>query len=427
MAWRRGERFDCRYDHTAFYYDEKIFIYGGLTEQMNRSQDLLSLHLPTSTRTLTRIAGPTTPSAGGDGHFYYPITSSPSPVLLDFVMPVFPSSSTSRRKNDASVSALDLHRMHWVILESSPVVRDFVWENLVRGNCDGDGSGKAYFIGYPGGFANDVFSHVLEVDLANFGIVVNQHGLEMGFSPSDDGLGGIATDLATLLDDDESADFSIITDHDPEDDEDTTSESQLADSQITDIYDDPERPVIRCHILILQARWPHFKRIMSSQMSEFHNHKLVLPEPYTVVKSLITYFYTDHLPHLSIPIVSRLLVLANLYNISRLRTLCLGKLLRDLSVDHATIVWAAARESGERGLERRAGKVCFEKWGEVVRTRGFKEMKREDVVELCGLVGRGAKVVDPSAAGSDVGSGSEIDEDGEEEEEEVTENEEMDF
>jgi hypothetical protein len=229
------------------------------------------------------------------------------------------------------------------------------------------------------------------------------------------------------LEDEETADFSIITDHDPEDYYDQESESQLTDSQNTDIPEEIEPPVIRCHTLILRARWPHFKRIMDSKMSEFHSHKLVLPEPYTVVKSLITYFYTDHLPHMPTPILSRLLVLANLYNISRLRTLCLGKLLRDLSVDHATIVWAAARESGERGLERRAGKVCFEHWGEVVRTRGFREMKREDVVELCGLVGRGARVVDPGAIGSDAGSESEIEEEVEEEEEEGTENEDMEF
>jgi len=164
-------------------------------------------------------------------------------------------------------------------------------------------------------------------------------------------------------------------------------------------------------------------------MSEFHSHQLILPEPYTVVKSLVTYLYTDHLPPTPTPILSRLLVLANLYNIAPLRTLCLGKLLRELCVEHATIVWATAKESGERGLERRAGKVCFENWGEVVRTRGFREMKREDVLELCGLVGRGARVVDPSAAGSDVGSGSEVEEDAEEDEaeEEGTENEEMEF
>lgn len=95
-------------------------------------------------------------------------------------------------------------------------------------------------------------------------------------------------------------------------------------------------------------------------------------------------------------------------------------------------MWAAAREADERGLERRAGKVCFENWGEVVRTRGFREMRREDVLELCGLVGRGARVVDPSAAGSEGGSceGSEVEdeEEGEEGEEgEGTENEEMEY
>ena len=151
-------------------------------------------------------------------------------------------------------------------------------------------------------------------------------------------------------------------------------------------------------------------------MSEFHTRKLYLPEPYTVIKALLTFFYTDSLPPLETPTLARLLVLSNLYNIVRLRALCLGKLLRELTVEHAPTVWVAAREADERGLERRAGKVCFENWGEVVRTKGFRGMKREDVLELCGLVGRGARVVDPSAAGSEVGSESEAEEEGEEEE-----------
>jgi hypothetical protein len=315
----------------------------------------------------------------------------------------------------------------------------YVWENLVRGNCNGDGCGKAYFIGYPNGLANDVFSHVLEVDLANLGIVVSD--LDVGF-PNDDGLGGIARDLLAMLHDDpESSDFTIITDHDIDDDDDSIMESSHPDSQIMDsshpnsqlvLSDSDEKPSIQCHTLILLARWPHFKNIMNAKMSEFHTRKLILPEQYTVVRALVTFFYTDTLPFLDPPILARLLVLSNLYNMTRLRALCLGKLLRELTVEHATTVWAAAREADERGLERRAGKVCFENWGEVVRTRAFRGMKREDVLELCGLVGRGARVVDPSAAGSEVGSESEGEEDEGDAEDEVDEgdntgDEEMDF
>jgi len=429
MVWRRGERFECRYDHTAFYHDEKIFIYGGLTEQMNRSQDLMSFHLPTGTKTLTRIVGPTTPSVGGDGHFYYPITSpaaAPNPVLLDFVMPVFPSSSAARRKHDASVSALDLHRMHWVVLDTSPALRDFVWENLVRGNCHGDVSGKAYFIGYRGGANSidlDVFSHALEVDLANFGIVVNP--LESPFSPPGQhelsGLGGIARDLATLLDDKTTSDFLILTNPDPLDDSPGATPVPL----------ELHRPTIHVHTLILRSRWPYFNTMLQNQMSEYQQAQYILDEPYTVAKSLITHFYTDSLhPSLPIPVLARLLVLSNMYNIPRLRTLCLGKLLRDLRVEDATTVWAAAREAGERGLEKRAVRICFENWGEVVRTRGFRDMRREEMVELCGLVGRGARVVDPTAnleGESEVGSESEIEEDEDEEGDDVTENDDMEY
>ena len=274
MVWKRGETFAPRYDHTAFYWDEKLFIYGGLTEHMNRSDKLLSLHVPSVTKTTTLIEGPATPSPGGDGHFYYPVMKSGGagggagggggPLLLDFVMPVF-RSSNSRRQNHSSVSALDLRRMHWVVLESSPVVRDFVWENLISGNCNGDHCGKAYFIGYPGGIVNnDVFSNVLEVDLSNYGIMVGGNIDDLDDLATTEeivgvGLGGIAKDFASLLDDPETADFQIITDFDPPDDDDdedddsqeddpiedtprTTSRSALSASQITDLVTTTEDP-----------------------------------------------------------------------------------------------------------------------------------------------------------------------------------------
>jgi len=277
-----------------------------------------------------------------------------------------------------------------------------------------------YFIGYPSGFPNDVFSHVLEVDLTNFGVVMNDNSLD----PVDDGLNGISKDFASLLDEEQFTDFTITTDRDVQEEEDS---QELGDSQITDIAEYSERPSIRCHSLILHARWAHFKRIMDAKMSEFHTRQLYLPEPYSVVRALITFFYTDHLSSSSTPVIARLLVLANLYNISRLRALSLGKLLRNLTIEHAPTVWAAAREADERGLERRAGKVCFENWGEIVRTESFRSMRREDVFELCGLVGRGAKVVDPSYIESEMGSESEIEEQEDKEvlDDDGTENEEM--
>jgi hypothetical protein len=166
--------------------------------------------------------------------------------------------------------------------------------------------------------------------------------------------------------------------------------------------------------------------MLENQMSEAKASQYILSEPYTVVKSLITHFYTDALPPSTTPVCARLLVLANIYNIPRLRALALGRLLRELSVEAATTVWGAAREAGERVLERKAVKICFENWGEVVRTRGFREMRREDVVELCGRVRRGARVVDPDEGEAE----SEVDveeEDEEEEDEEEEGDDEMEY
>jgi hypothetical protein len=98
-----------------------------------------------------------------------------------------------------------------------------------------------------------------------------------------------------------------------------------------------------------------------------------------------------------------------------------------LVVENATTLWAAAREAGEWGLEKTAVRIYFEYWGEVVRTRGFREMRRERVVELCGWVGRGPRVVDPAgkfegSEAGDVSEGEEIEED-----DEAEENEDMEY
>jgi hypothetical protein len=142
------------------------------------------------------------------------------------------------------------------------------------------------------------------------------------------------------------------------------------------------------HKLILHARWPHFARLWSAQMSEFHSKKMHIPEPYAAVRAFLFYLYTDSIapnPHNgpSIADVAGMLVMSNIYDMPRLRLLCVNRLGRELDVEHAAIIWERAATAGEDWLKQRAAAFCLTNWGRLVRTPGFRNLNPASVVELC--------------------------------------------
>ena len=79
-------------------------------------------------------------------------------------------------------------------------------------------------------------------------------------------------------------------------------------------------------------------------MLEFHTKKMHIPEPYSVVRAFLYYLYTDSIakdpetgPTLSD--VAGMLVMANIYDMPRLRLLSLDRLGKELDVEHAAIIW----------------------------------------------------------------------------------------
>ena len=147
-------------------------------------------------------------------------------------------------------------------------------------------------------------------------------------------------------------------------------------------------PPIHVHKLVLQARWPHFCRLWNSQMAEFHTKKMHIPEPYTVVRAFLYYLYTDsiarhHQNYPDLSDVAGMLVMANLYDMPRLRLLCLNRLGKELDVDNAAVIWERASTAQEAWLRRRASRFIQTHWGYVSRTPGFKALSRSSLLELC--------------------------------------------
>lgn len=141
---------------------------------------------------------------------------------------------------------------------------------------------------------------------------------------------------------------------------------------------------IRVHSLVLYTRWPHFRRIMVNQMSEFHSRKMYLPEPEQWVRKLVEFMYSDSLEGFSLDDVSGLLVLANLYELPRLRRLCLEHISKNsVTCNNAVIVYWRSYTANESDLQKTAAAYCLRHWGEVVRTEEFQELPRDIMIMLC--------------------------------------------
>ncbi|CAN9373708.1 unnamed protein product [Alternaria alternata] len=102
-------------------------------------------------------------------------------------------------------------------------------------------------------------------------------------------LTGIGADLSLTFDQPpesgSGADFIITADPDDDDYVDVATPDPNGSSTAVSPVSRP----IHVHKLILHARWPHFARLWSAQMAEFHSKKMHIPEPYSAVRAFLFY------------------------------------------------------------------------------------------------------------------------------------------
>lgn len=478
-TWSRSWSFVARFDHSTWIWGGRIWVFGGLDPNMERTGDIWWLDLKSSPAFKTApalggpdyssperagpsprsqypqynqshhaatgssgytansssvqvraasssinkpvapgamssvkfVSGPNIPSQALGTHFH--VYSSGS--LLDFVTP-----AGTIRPSECNLSALELDSLQWQKLAEGPEIFDpeYRW-NYCAVNEDGT---KAWLLGYPneipdngtGGF-EEYLSDVLPLDLRRFGLLGNDGSSEpivmKGKMPASDthptsNLSSLGADLAAMFDHEPESgsgtDFTITGERDAQtDDYEMTPEASTPDADSSRQFLSPTAttsPPIHVHKLILRARWPHFTRVYNSQMAEFHTKKMHIPEPYSVVRAFLYYLYTDSIaPHPeycpSLDSVAGLLVMANVYDMPRLRLLCLHRLSRELDVEHAAVVWERAGTAGEDWLKRRSASYCLTHWGRVVRTMGFRQLSRQSMMELCEVIDVEGRVV----------------------------------
>lgn len=125
----------------------------------------------------------------------------------------------------------------------------------------------------------------------------------------------------------------------------------------------------------------------------FYSRRMHIPEPYSAVKAFLYYLYTDSVssrPAETKSIsgrtkedVANMLVMSNIYVMARLCHLCVNRLVRDMDVQHAALIFDRASIAQEDWLKRRAASFCMTHWGRIVRTSAFRNLKRAAMLELC--------------------------------------------
>lgn len=443
-TWSRSWKFVPRYDHTSWVWSGKIWIFGGMNDDMERNNEIWWLDLrgsPGFESAMTYgsndkqlvssryrgLGSPSNPPVTGSSGYSanssiqsYPsgLMSSRSPYpapgsisslkfhsspnlpsqtlgthfhvfssgcMLDFVTPAELSCETS-------LSSLELDILRWQKLADGKDLFDpnFRWHYCTT-NPEGT---HAWLLGSavvpvegPNVTNGEYLSDVLSIDLRKYGILGSELATDNRIEiPSSDSntsspLTGIGADLSTTFDQPpesgSGADFIITAEPDDVEYSDSGKDANTAVS----------RP-IHVHKLILHARWPHFVRLWNAQMAEYHSKKMHIPESYSAVRAFLFYLYTDSIAHNppngpSLTDVAGMLVMSNIYDMPRLRILCVHRLSRELDVEHAAVIWDRANTANEDWLKRLASNFILQNWGRVVRTQGFKTLQPDSLIELC--------------------------------------------
>lgn len=473
-TWSRTWSFTPRFDHTAWVWGGRLWIFGGLGPDMERTTDTWWLdlescpslgiaasqgtvdiprtlsdgmaHSPGSVfsspaqqsgrsgsyapnsgsvqvRNLNRRkpstpgaisclrfqSGPHVPALFSGTHFQ----AYASGVLLDLITP-----SETVRTYECNLSSLELDSLRWQRLADGQEIfkPGYRWHY-----CTVNASGtKVWLLGCDlnAGAAPDTndenMSEILCIDLERYGLLGNQMGAispDQGKTQASDQfesspLSGLGADLSAVFDQSpesgSGADFIITANRDDIEDPDSIMDgTPSSQSQSQPSFLSPTAATsspIHVHRIILQLRWPHFKRLYSSQMAEYHAKRMHIPEPYSVVRAFLYYLYTDsisaHPEYCSDVVdVAGMLVMANLYDMPKLRLLCVNRLSRELDVENAAIVWERAGRTNEEWLMRRAAQFCLANWGRVVRTDGFKSLSRQSLIELCEVADTEGRII----------------------------------
>lgn len=133
---------------------------------------------------------------------------------------------------------------------------------------------------------------------------------------------------------------------------------------------------IHVHQVILSTRWPHFKNLIKSGMSETTERKMVIQEHAQVIMAFLKFLYSDQLDdNEPWEVVCELLVMANIYLVHRLKKLCCQRLYeRHMTVESCGRIFEKAIMTEEVGLQQSTLNFMFQNYGLVLKSNVLMDL-----------------------------------------------------
>lgn len=144
---------------------------------------------------------------------------------------------------------------------------------------------------------------------------------------------------------------------------------------------------VKVHAAILVARWPYFKSLLDSGMSEAQSRTLHINEPIRWITPLLRWLYTDSLGtevYQNYEIMTGVLTLARIYCLPALESICLNHLQRPLfaSPDEALLVWERIYDCGNESTSQAVAMWCYQHRRQIVESDGFRALTKDKVTAL---------------------------------------------
>lgn len=381
-----GPRLDFvqRFDHTITTHNNKVWAFGGFSAEIVRVDQVAWLNLDTFSIGTVQITHSIPAAISTDlrqgNHFYGPgsagtVINATTPALL----PV-----------RSSISRLDLDSLNVTYLarDCAEMFEGFEWFHMAVIHS------HLVFVGRElEGDDEERITHILSVDLSEMGYIDHtgpESPLHDGSSPSTTAAGDSTSFGDQLVGQPSSVGGDLYRFY---------LSGELCDFELTAI--DPATNTvsspIKVHKMVLAARWPHFRRVLASGMSEAHTGRMHIAEPLPWVQKLIEFMYRDTIEGCSTDQATGLLVLSNMYELGRLRKQCLELIaIKGITMDDCLIIWERAWIANEPLLRRNAALFILNNWGHIVRSPQFAALSKNSIIELAMEAGPKAVVHSPN-------------------------------
>ncbi|ORX94573.1 galactose oxidase [Basidiobolus meristosporus CBS 931.73] len=347
MEWQEPVPFEAVYSHFSWVYEDRLYVYGGYNNDMDRLMEISVLDLKTYETYKILIKGETAPVLAGQ-HF---AQFSNNKLIVILTQCLKHGSSEIQ----TGVYSLDMQTLQWTNSCAGNWLEVGNWYYFAME----EERSHFHLFGTIDIDSDEYLGSVLTLDLPQYGLFSIPNA-------------SIASDFGSLFEEKTLTDFEVIS-------------------------ADENSPTIPVHRVVLLARWPHFANIHKSGMNETLSQSMKINEPYQTVKEFIRYLYTDKLDTLPVETVARLMVLGNMYFLPRLQKLCARVLYHSIDIDNVARVYRHAVLAQDPGLKRKALEFIFKNYGLVVRSEGFRTMPQEALLDLWDHVPSSAEILIPQS------------------------------